>query len=573
MSAMDRAEVEIQRNLRIQLPDGFSLNATAYLPKAECLRTAAILALTPYLADHLHDRGVYFAARGFPFVAVDTIGRGDSDGEFRPWQRDARDACEAIGWLARQSWCDGKIGMYGGSYLGYVQWVAAKELAPHLETIVPTASPYLGVDVPMRSNIFTAEEVRWQAIVAGRASHMKLFSDGAFWTAKFRTWYESGRRFRDVDVVAGVPSEPFQEYLSHPEPDAYWDSFNPSPAQYAQMDIPILTITGIYDGDQLGSLEHYKQHLLHASSEARDRHCLVIGPWNHSGCAIPAAQFDGITVGQAGVIDMLKLHVDWYRWILQSGPRPEFLRDKVTYYVTGAERWRYTSRLEDVTERTDVLYLHSVDTATDMFTSGAMTAELSSDGRSDQYQYDPRDISGAKLESELDLATWIVDQRSVYQRAGKQLIYHSLPFREDTEVSGFFRFVAWISIDQPDTDFRVWIYEIAADGGSVHLAMDSMRARYRQSLREAKLIRTTEPQCYNFERFTFTSRLIRKGNRLRLVIGPVDSIYEQKNYNSGGLVSEESIDDARPVTVRLFHGGPHPSALYVPIGRTDPEER
>jgi len=124
-----------------------------------------------------------------------------------------------------------------------------------------------------------------------------------------------------------------------------------------------------------------------------------------------------------------------------------------------------------------------------------------------------------------------------------------------------------LSIDQPDTDFRVSVAEIGVDGGSLQLATDSMRARYREDPRAQKLIRTTEPLRYDFRHFTFISRQIRKGHRLRLVIGPLNSLFWQKNYNSGGVVAVESMRDARPVTVRLFHDETHPSALYVPLGQ------
>src|SRR4029077_11814954 len=105
----------------------------------------------------------------------------------------------------------------------------------------------------------------------------------------------------------------------------------------------------------------------------------------------------------------------------------------------------------------------------------------------------------------------------------------------DTEISGFFRFTAWLSIDQPDTDLRVAIYEIALDGSSILLSADLMRARYRESLREERLIETTAALRYEFEHFTFVARQVKKRHRLRLVIGPINSIYSEKNYNSGGV--------------------------------------
>jgi hypothetical protein len=93
-----------------------------------------------------------------------------------------------------------------------------------------------------------------------------------------------------------------------------------------------------------------------------------------------------------------------------------------------------------------------------------------------------------------------------------------------------------------------------------------MRARYRESLRKERLIDTHGPLRFVFDRFTFVSRLIRRGHRLRLILGPVCSIYFQKNYNSGQTVAEESICDARVVNVKLFHDEARPSALYVPRG-------
>ena len=103
------------------------------------------------------------------------------------------------------------------------------------------------------------------------------------------------------------------------------------------------------------------------------------------------------------------------------------------------------------------------------------------------------------------------------------------------------------------------------------LASGSLRARYRTSLRVARLIETREPLRYDFTNFTFASRLVRKGHRLRLVFDSNDSIHEQRNYNCGGVVADESIQEARPVTVRLFQDTDHPSALSGPLAFEETE--
>jgi uncharacterized protein len=567
-STPDAAEIDLHWGVHIPMRDGVRLSATLYTPKRATAPAPCLLSLTPYIAQGLHERGVYFASHGLPFLALDSRGRGNSEGVFRPFIQEAQDGYDAVEWLAQQPHCNGKVAMWGGSYVGYDQWATAKERPPHLATIVPVASVYPGLDFPMRNNISYPYIMQWLTLVSGRAGQDTIFDDSSFWIATDRQWFESGTPFVQLDRLVGNPSAIFQEWVAHPYPDAYWDAFSPTASQYAQLDIPILTITGSHDGDQPGALAYYRQHIAHASSAAQAKHYLVIGPWDHAGTRRPKAEFAGLKVGSASLVDLPQLHLQWYAWTLQGGPKPEFLKNRVAYYVMGAERWRYADTLEAVTARHQPLWLDSVVNATDVFRSGSLQ-QTRGKGAADHYLYDPRDVSGSELQP-LPKEAPLVDQRLTYASSGKQLVYHSDPFESDTEISGFFRFAAWISIDQPDTDFEVSAYEIAVDGSSTYLTGDVMRARYREDLRSPRLVHTTAPLRYDFERFTFVSRQVRKGNRLRLTLRPINSFIQQKNYNSGKPVAEESIQDARPVTVRLFHDAQHPSVLYVPIGQPFP---
>lgn len=562
--------MHLQWGVKVQLRDGVCLSATIYLPKDRATPLPAIIALTPYIAQTYHDWGMYFAARNYVFVAVDVRGRGNSEGEFRPLIDEDKDAFDTVEWLASQPYCNGQVAMCGGSYSGHVQWAASKEFPPHLVTIVPVASPYAGVDFPIRSNITAPYWLQWLTLVQGRSLQDKIFADNThYWRAQFRERIELGIAYKQTDTWLGRPSAIFQEWISHPEPDAYWDRYNPRAEQYARISIPILTITGICDVDQPGALMHYREHWKNGTQTAVARHYLIIGPWDHAGTRTPATEFCGLKVAQASLLDMQKLHLEWYAWTMQGGPKPEFLRKNVAYYVTGAEKWRYADTLEEVTARAEPFYLQSTENPSDVFKSGSLDTEARPrTSEPDYYIYDPRDVSLAELESTVDPENRI-DHRMIHASTGKQLVYHSAPFERDTEISGFFKLFTWLAIDQPDTDFRAAVYDIGLDGSAIQLTADSLRARYREDLREAKLIRTNEPLRYDFERFMFVSRLIGKGHRLRLVIGPNNSIYSQKNYNSGGVVSEESMSDARTVTVRLFHDEARPSQLLVPVGRPE----
>jgi putative CocE/NonD family hydrolase len=567
----------MQWGVTIDLRDGVCLSAILYLPMNHSGPSPTIVTMTPYTAQAYHEVGLYFAQRGYPFVTVDVRGRGNSEGAFEPFASESQDGYDVVEWLARQRYCDGRVAMWGGSYAGYAQWATAQELPPHLATVVPVASPYLGVDFPMRNNIVATYLVRWLTLVAGSTSQDKIFADERFWRERFQRWFASAAAFKELDSIVGYPSETFQNWLAHPRQESYWDAYNPTSDQYANMSIPILTITGSYDGDQPGALTHYRAHLTHATAAACARHYLVIGPWDHAGTRNPQANVAGLSCGPASIIDLKQLHMDWYAWIMQGGPRPAFLQKRVAYYVMGADKWRYTDTLDEITDATGTFYLDSTGAALSIFASGTLQVQRGQ-GREDTYVHDPRDptLSAPELTCTDALCLRptfptdnLTDQAPVYAGEGRQLIYHSAPLDQDTEISGFFKLSVWMAIDAPDTDFSVRVYCITPDGSSILLTADTLRARYRQSLREERLIDTQEPLRYDFDHFTFVARLLTKGSRLRLTVGPIHSIHSQKNHQSGGVIGEESMNVARPITVKLFHDAARPSALYVPYGRSE----
>jgi uncharacterized protein len=563
----DSDRVNLLWSIKIPMRDGVRLSAIVYTPRDQKSPAPCIFTLTPYIAQSYHDRGIYFASHGYPFLTVDARGRGNSEGEFRPLIQEAKDGYDVVEWLARQLYCNGKVSMWGGSYAGYDQWATAKEFPPHLATIVPAAAPYAGVDFPMRGNVSDTYLMQRLTMTSGHTSQDKLFADRFFWASKNRQWIESGAPFKELDTQGGNPSATFQLWLAHPHLDEYWDSYNPTAEQYAKLSIPILTITGSYDDDQPGALAHYQEYMKNSSPDGRARHYLIIGPWDHAGTRTPSAAFGGLTFGPASMVDLPKLHLDWYAWTMQGGARPEFLKKHVAYYVIQADKWRYADTLQGVTAESRAYYLDSMNNADNVLAAGSLSVEAPK-GKPDHYLYDPRDLSLAGLESTMDPSD-LTAQTLIYAQRGKLLVYHTPPFEHDTEVSGFFKLSAWLAIDQPDTDFSVSVYEIRLNGSSILLTRDQLRARYRESMREDKLITTRKPLQYDFKGFTFTSRQIKKGSRLRLVIAPINSIDSQKNYNSGGEVSSESMKDARPVTVTLYHDHAHPSALFVPMGQKE----
>lgn len=549
--------------LKIPMRDGVQLNATLYQPK-NAVPTPVIFTLTPYISDSYHERGYYFARHGFTFALVDCRGRGNSGGDFEPFANEGHDAYDIVEWLAVQPWCDGKVAMWGGSYAGFNQWMALKEFPPHLKTIVPAASAHAGVDFPFFKNIFFSYEMQWLTLTSGVTGNANLFEEQAFWIEKFREMYLEHRPFNQFDQIVGNTSTHFQIWMQHPTPDAYYERMSLTPAEYDRIDIPILTITGHYDGDQPGAMHYYLQHM-RSASPARDRHYLIIGPWDHAGTRTPNQEFGGLKFGEACMLDLNKLHTEWYAWTLQGGPKPEFLKQRVAYYLAGADEWKYANSLEAISNETRRLYLVSTNgSANDVFHSGALQPEPARENSPDQYSYDPLDVRPAELERE-EIKNNLTDQRYALNLFGNGLVYHSDPFNDDTEITGFLKLVAWIALDVPDTDFQVTVSEILSDGSHITLTQDLLRARYRDSLAEEKLVIPGEINRYEFNGFTFFSRRIAKGSRLRLLIVSPNSIYLEKNYNSGGVVAAETAENARIAHVTLYHDADHPSYLELPL--------
>jgi putative CocE/NonD family hydrolase len=367
-----------------------------------------------------------------------------------------------------------------------------------------------------------------------------------------------------LDEIVGNESPIFHSWLAHPTQDDYWQAMWLTNDQYDRIDLPILTITGAYDGDQPGALRYYRQHMA-SSSPARDQHYLIIGPWNHAGTRTPAAEFGGLKLGKASLLDLNALHLAWYDWTLKEGEKPAFLEKRVAYYVMGAEEWKYADSLEAISDVTRRLYLNSTDgRAGDAFHSGVLQDSPPGPSKPDRYTYDPLDVRPAEIEQE-EIKNYLTDQRYALSLFGSGLVYHSQPFSEETEISGLVRLVAWLALDVPDTDFWVTLYEIQANGSSIQLSEAALRARYRNSLSREELVTPGEINRYVFDSFTFFSRRIAKHSRLRLVIKAPNSIYVQKNYNSGGVVAQESGADARTAQVTLYHDEEHPSFLELPI--------
>jgi len=534
---------EYRLDLGVMIPvRGARLAAHLYLPRAQG-PFVAVLQLTPYTADSIHPWAAHFAARGFAFLAVNSRGRGGSTGTFRPFRDDARDGHHAVEWAAKQPWCDGRVVMSGGSYAGFTQWAAASQNPRGLAAIAPIASAYPNWDFPRMGGILPTYAARWLAYAHGNARNVALFDDGKFWNDYMRHAFRSHQPIaKDADLLGSGAT--LREWLAHPDDDAYWKAMRPTARQYAAIRMPVLSICGQYDGDAPGALRYYAEH---RRAVPRGSHDLVIGPWDHRGTREPQRKFSGMTFGRASVFDMRDFLCEWYRWALDEGPRPKFLRDRVAVYIAGDERWQYAKRLDEL------------ETPARFFPAERALATRRPAAHIGKYSRDPLDTREGLIELRNKGFTRTAETRAI---RGTGLVFLSDPFPRGLKIVGRPVVTAWLRLDAPDADFHFWFDEIRRDGREIPITMMRLRARYRDSFEKPRLVTPGEWTRFEFPGHFYIARRLAKGSRLRMGMTTPVSPFLERNYNSGALVARETPARARKVAVEIALGGDRAAMLH-----------
>jgi hypothetical protein len=280
-----------------------------------------------------------------------------------------------------------------------------------------------------------------------------------------------------------------------------------------------------------------------------------------------------VKFGKDAIVDLNDLHRQWYDWTMKNGAKPAFLKNQVAYYLIAAGNsgangeWKYTDSYANLIADSKTFYFDSRNgDANGVFRSGALAESKPKDG-ADKFVYDPLDTRrGEETEgTEPNDKNAGLDQRLPLSIGNDGLVYHTDSLSKETPLIGCPAVTLWVSIDAPDVDLEADLYEIQPDGTSIALWSDIRRLRYRDSLREPKLVKPGEIVKCDFNPGLFVARKLMKGSRLRLVVTAVNSIFWQKNYCSGGVVADETAKDARTCHVQIHHDAEHASAIELPL--------
>jgi putative CocE/NonD family hydrolase len=540
----------------VKLPNGATICTAVVRPRVEG-RIPALLTFTIYAGPTNVARMA--ASRGYASVVGLTRGKGCSSDPVDPYRYDAEDAAALINWIARQPWSDGRVGMYGGSYSGFTAWAAMKHTPKALKAVAVGASVAPGVDVPMEGSVFWNFIYPWPFYTTdNKELDNDTYNDYGRWNKLNHDWYVSGRAYRELDKIDGKPNPVFDEWISHPNYDAYWQAVIPYGKDFAGIDVPILQTAGYYFGGPGAAVYYFRQHTQH---DPKAEHYLVIGPYHHFGAQTGVVNLlgdvvptlAGLQLDPVALINIEQLRFQFFDHILKHAPLPDLLKDKVNYQVVGANMWKHAPSFDAMANDSLRFYLSATPAekaykleeqrpSSDTFVAHAVDLNDRSDA--------DRGVPGAVVSKELD--TW----------NGIEFVSDPLPV--SVEVSGLFSGHLDFTINKKDFDFEIDLYERTPEGEYVQLAPYWTRASYVGHPERRELLTPGKRQHLDFKSIRLMSQRLHPGSRIVAVLKVIKGRDRQINYGTGKDVSDETLQDTKELLQIKWYGG---SYLDMPIWR------
>jgi len=561
-------QVAFEHDVAAKMRDGVTLYADIYRPRAEG-KFPVLLERTPYDKTKERDFGEKGAARGYVVVVQDTRGRYASEGEWYTFRNEAHDGYDTVEWAAALPYADGKVGMFGGSYVGATQFWAAIMHPPHLAGIAPdvTASNYhdgwtyqggafeqwfnqswasgLSEDTLRRASSRITTPLEWRTVLP---------------LADFPL-----RAAPDMRSLAPY----YADWLAHPSYDDYWKALAIE-EHYGQIQVPVFNLAAWYDIFLGGSLRNYELMKRKAGSEvARKGQRLLVGLGGHAG-GWEERKIGDVDFGEKAPFDGDALVLDWYDMLLK-GVHNGFAGGKpVRIFVMGRNEWRDEDDWPLARAKTAKYFLYSGGNGNSAAGNGVLSTDAPTAGLAaaltrDTFQYDPANpvpTIGGPLCCRGDLLKpGPVDQKKVEERRDV-LVYSTATLVQDVEVTGPVTAELWVSSSAVDTDITAKLVDVAPNGFAQNLTEGILRLRYRNSQERAEPLQPGAVYRVTVDLWA-TSNVFLAGHRIRLEISSSNFPRFDRNLNTG----EEQARATRMVraTNTVVHDKEHPSALILPV--------
>ncbi|TNJ61613.1 CocE/NonD family hydrolase [Paenibacillus hemerocallicola] len=593
-----RSRVSVSRDVPIAMRDGTRLYADLYRPEVD-RRYPVLLQRTPYNKTvetwpktNFRPSPAFLASCGYAVIIQDVRGRFKSEGEYDPYKRDAEDGYDTVQWAAAQPWSSGKVGMFGGSYMGATQFLAASAKPPALQALFPyfTGSSHYDTWVYAGGAFNLLTRFTWVVrmmvdTAARKGSGMpKPLKELAEAMAELRksASAEAGSDVAELErgIVAllsrllnpvplrelPIPEELggyFFDWLDHWKDDGYWQRIN-TENEYGRIRLPMLHIGGWYDEFARSTLDNYVGFSRHLASEAgRVSQKLIMGPWIHGSFSRNIGDVDfgpEIDESERYINDLNAAYFDYWLKGIDNGYAET---PPVRLFIMGVNRWR--DEREWPLARTDYQswYVHSDGTANEARGGGWLSPEPPVDEPPDQYAYDPdhpvQTNGGNILRIGMNIGP--CDQRRDTPR-DDVLSYVSKPLEADMEVTGYIKMKLWAATDAEDTDFTAKLIDVYPDGTEINIQDGVIRASFRESLADPHPVEPGRVYAYEIDLWA-TSQLFFKGHRIKLELSSSNFPRFNRNLNTFGPPAEQR--DVRIARQTIYHDTIRPTHILLPV--------
>jgi len=558
--------VRLESGVRCRMSDGVELVSDHYYPPQPGLNPT-LLMRQPYGRDIastvVYAHPSWFARHGYNVVVQDVRGRGDSAGEFYPFRHEGRDGKETIEWLRTRPESDGRIGMYGFSYQGATQLLAAAEQPQGLLCIAPgmTACDLYHGWFYHNGALRLATALGWGLqMLKGDARRLRMREasdrlEQAWANLAAQTSFPT---LRDHPAIHGEGLPQYiLDWLDHTQPGEYWASLDVM-QKLNLIDVPALHLSGWYDMFIRGSIDGFLALCEKAgSAAARKQQYLIAGPWQHLpwGDRIGTADF-----GPQALLDTDAILLRWLNhWLKNSG---EFSNDpQVRYFVLGENRWRQATTFPAGTNR--ILYLHSGGRANSRKGDGGLTPQQpSTEEPCDVFVYDPEvpviAPGGATA------ASGSFDQATL-ELGNNVLVYTTEPLNRPMLVFGFPRVLLYCASSSAYTDIAAKLVRARPNGVAEFICMGIARSNYlvREKGHSPDKI---QPWAFSLEP---TACRFDAGDRVRLEIASSAFPLYDKNPGSDVPACRATSWDWRRSRQTVYHDPAYPSTLELPISEAN----
>jgi uncharacterized protein len=544
--------VTASKKVMVPMRDGVKLAADLHRPDSGG-KFPTVLVRTPYGRETMGVvYGSYYASRGYAVVVQDVRGRYDSEGTFEPMRHETEDGSDTLDWIAAQSWSNGDVGMIGGSYVGWVQWHAAKSGNPHLKAIIPQVSPPdVQENIPYEGGCFVMGSVWWARVAEDMS---RLGNEKIDWVKQLATL-----PLTDLDKAFGLKLGFLDQWVSHPPHDPWWDAMCYQ-KDFSKLDVPALNLSGWYDGDQPGAPINFVNMRKSAKSErARKGQRLVMGPWTH--LFNSSSHLGDWEFGPDAVVDLESMNLRWFDHYLKGIDNGVDREDPVLVFTMGENKWHAEKDWPLPQTKWTNLYLGGSGKANKRDGGGTLALEAG-DSPADHYAYDPSVLPEESPDFDDLSGKEATKDHSKDPDHDYELEFTSPPLAAPIEFTGPLSVVLSVTTDAKDTDFAAGLMRLEPSGKTTFVRGGIQRLRYRNGNAKEDFAKPGEISKVTIDCWAH-SMTLDAGDRLRVVVTSSAFPDYARNLNTG----EPDATATKMVTAHqtIFHDKAHPSYLVLPV--------